>query len=323
MSRKLVCVLALALVALMAVPGAFAQKKNPYGAPPWTIGMSQDTMDHPWRAYMVTSAVTEAKKYPDLIKNFIYTDGKGTNEKQIADIEDLISRKVNLIIMSPREAQGLVPAVAAIKKAGIPLVVLDREVVGEDYNVFIGGDNLVIGKGLGEYAVKKLGKKWNFLEIDGIPGATPTIQRREGFHTVIEKFPGIKQLDHQPANYDLAPALPIVEDWKTRFKGQFTAIYSHNDPMALGAIQVLKAAGYKPGDVFLIGIDGQREAFQAIKEGWLQATAIYPTGGAEGVRVALKLLKGEPVPRRIVAECPIVTADNVDQYYDPKLQYVR
>jgi len=319
--KKLVCVMAILAVALV---GLTAQaKKNPFGPPPWTIGMSQDTMDHPWRAYMVTSAVTEAKKYPSLIKEFIFTDGKGTNEKQIADIEDLIARKVNLIIMSPREAQALVPAVEAIKAAGIPLVVLDREVVGEDYNVFIGGDNLVIGKGLGEYTVKKMGTKWNFLEIEGIPGATPTIQRREGFHAVIEKSAGIKQLDAQPANYDLAPALPIVEDWLTRFKGQFKVIYAHNDPMILGAIQVMKAAGYKPGQIFLIGIDGQREAFQAINDGWLQATAIYPTGGAEGVRVALKILKGEPVPRRIVAECPVVTKENVKQYYDPKLQYVR
>ena len=90
---------------------AEAESQYPFGPPPWTIGMSQDTMDHPWRAYMVTSAETESKNYPDLIKEFIYTDAKGTNEKQIADVEDLIARGVDLIIMSPREAQGLVPAV--------------------------------------------------------------------------------------------------------------------------------------------------------------------------------------------------------------------
>ena len=119
-----------------------------------------------------------------------------------------------------------------------------------------------------------------------------------------KKTPGIKQLDHQPANYDLAPALPIVEDWKTRFNGQFKVIYSHNDPIILGAHPGAEGHQSATRTVFMIGIDGQREAFQAIKEGWLQATAIYPTGGAEGVRVALKLLKGEQVPRRVVAECP-------------------
>lgn len=297
--------------------------KYPFGPPPWTIGMSQDTMDHPWRAYMVTSAETESKNYPDLIKEFIYTDAKGTNEKQIADVEDLIARGVDLIIMSPREAQGLVPAVEAIKKAGIPLVVLDREIVGDDYTCFIGGNNLIIGEQLGKYAVEQLGEEWTFLELEGIPGATPTIQRREGFHSIIEKYPGIKMLDAQPAHYDLAPAIPITEDWITRFKGKFDAIYSHNDPMILGAISVLSEAGYKPGEIFLLGIDGQREAFEAINEGWLQATAIYPTGGAEGVRIALKILKGEPVPKRITSECPMVYPGNIEQYYDPELMYVR
>ena len=286
----------------------------------WTIGFSQDTMDHPWRAYMVTSAEAQAGKYSE-IKEFIYTDAGGSNEKQIADVEDLISRGVDLIMMSPREAQALVPAVEAIKAAGIPLVVLDREIVGEDYNVFIGGNNLQIGDELGKYTKANAPANFNYLELEGIPGATPTIQRHEGFTAQIEG--GATRLDAQPANYDLAPAIPIMEDWLTKYKGQFQVIYAHNDPMILGAINVLKEAGYNPGDVFLVGVDGQREAFEAIKEGWLQATAIYATGGALGLDMAVRVLKGEPVPKRIITETPVITADNVDDFYDPNSQYVR
>ncbi len=297
--------------------------ENPFGAPPWTIGFSQDTMDHPWRAYMVTSAEAQAKQYPDLVKEFIYTDAGGSNEKQIADVEDLISRGVDLIMMSPREAQALVPAVAAIKEAGIPLVVLDREVVGDDYNVFIGGNNLQIGEELGKYVLGKVGDTFSYLEIEGIPGATPTIQRHEGFASQLEGQAGVKLLDAQPANYDLAPAIPIVEDWLTKYKGQFQVIYAHNDPMILGAINVLKEAGYQPGEVFLIGVDGQREAFDAIKDGWLQATAIYATGGALGLDMAVRILKGEAVPKRIITETPVITPDNVDDYYEADSQYVR
>ncbi len=297
--------------------------ENPFGAPPWTIGFSQDTMDHPWRAYMVTSAEAQAKQYPDLVKEFIYTDAGGSNEKQIADVEDLISRGVDLIMMSPREAQALVPAVAAIKEAGIPLVVLDREVVGDDYNVFIGGNNLQIGEELGKYVLGKVGDTFSYLEIEGIPGATPTIQRHEGFASQLEGHAGVKLLDAQPANYDLAPAIPIVEDWLTKYKGQFQVIYAHNDPMILGAINVLKEAGYQPGEVFLIGVDGQREAFDAIKDGWLQATAIYATGGALGLDMAVRILKGEAVPKRIITETPVITPDNVDDYYEADSQYVR
>ena len=154
--------------------GGAAAQENPYGAPPWTIGFSQDTMDHPWRAYMVTSAEAQAETYPDLIDEFIFTDAGGSNEKQIADVEDLISRDVDLIMMSPREAQALVPAVNAIKEAGIPLVVLDREVVGEDYNVFIGGDNLQIGEELGKYTLANVrGDSFKYLELEGIPGRDP------------------------------------------------------------------------------------------------------------------------------------------------------
>ena len=286
----------------------------------WTIGFSQDTMDHPWRAYMVTSAEAQAGKYSE-IKEFIYTDAGGSNEKQIADVEDLISRGVDLIMMSQREAQALVPAVEAIKAAGIPLVVLDREIVGEDYNVFIGGNNLQIGDELGKYTKANAPANFNYLELEGIPGATPTIQRHEGFTAQIEG--GATLLDAQPANYDLAPAIPIMEDWLTKYKGQFQVIYAHNDPMILGAINVLKEAGYNPGDVFLVGVDGQREAFEAIKEGWLQATAIYATGGALGLDMAVRVLKGEPVPKRIITETPVITADNVDDFYDPNSQYVR
>lgn len=322
--RRLFATAALVVSVLLgAAQTTTAQDQNPFGPPPWTIGFSQDTMDHPWRAFMVTSAEAQAKKYPDLIESFIYTDAKGTNEKQIADVEDLISRGVDLIMMSPREAQALVPAVEAIKKAGIPLVVLDREIVGEDYNVFIGGNNLTLSEGLGQYVLKNFGDKFNYLELEGIPGATPTIQRHEGFVAQFKDKPDVKRLDAQPANYDLAPAIPIMEDWLTRYRGQFQVIYAHNDPMILGAINVLKEAGYKPGEVFLIGVDGQREAFQAIKDGWLQVTSIYATGGSVGLAMAVRILKGEPVPKRITTETPIVSKDNVDEFYSPDLQYVR
>jgi len=314
---------ALALAMSVGATGLTVAQENPFGPPPWTIGFSQDTMDHPWRAAMVTTAEAQAKQYPDLIESFVFTDAQGTNEKQIADVEDLIARGVDLIMMSPREAQALVPAVEAIKAAGIPLVVLDREIVGEDYNVFIGGNNLQIGDVLGKYATDKLGTKWNFLEIEGVPGATPTIQRHEGFAEAIVGNADIVRLDAQPANYDLAPAIPIVEDWLTRYKGEFQAIYAHNDPMILGAINVLKEAGYKPGEVFLIGVDGQREAFEAIKDGWLQATAIYATGGALGLDMAVRVLKGEAVPKRIVTETPLITPENVDDFYNADQQYVR
>ena len=321
--KKLLKMTTLAVSAFFAAVGPSAAADNPYGSPPWTIGFSQDTMDHPWRAFMVTSAEAQAKKYPELIKEFIYTDAKGTNEKQIADIEDLIARGVDLIMMSPREAQALVPAVEAIKKAGIPLVVLDREIVGEDYNVFIGGNNLSLAEGLGKHVLGSVGEKFSYLELEGIPGATPTIQRHQGFSAQLEGKADIKLLDARPANYDLAPAIPIVEDWLTRYRDQFQVIYAHNDPMILGAINVLKEAGYKPGDVYLIGVDGQREAFQAIKDGWLQATSIYATGGAIGLDMAVRVLKGEPVPKRITTETPIVTKDNVDEFYNADLQYVR
>lgn len=320
--RQVLSFIASTAMAVGLSTSAMAQD-NPYGSPPWTIGFSQDTMDHPWRAYMVTSAEAQAAKYPDLIKEFIYTDAGGSNEKQIADIEDLISRGVDLIMMSPREAQALVPSVDAIKAAGIPLVVLDREVVGDDYNVFIGGNNLQIGEELGKYTLANAGNDFKYLEIEGIPGATPTIQRHEGFASQIEGEAGIERLDAQPANYDLAPAIPIVEDWLTKYRGEFQVIYAHNDPMILGAINVLKEAGYKPGDVFLVGVDGQREAFEAIKEGWLQATAIYATGGSLGLDMAVRVLKGESVPKRIITETPVITPENVDDFYNPESQYVR
>lgn len=320
--RKIMSLFATAAV-VTGIGSVAAAQDYPFGPPPWTIGFSQDTMDHPWRAFMVTSAEAQAGNYPDLIAEFIFTDAGGTNEKQIADIEDLIARGVDLIMLSPREAQALVGAVQAIHDAGIPLVVLDREVVGDNYSVFIGGNNLQIGEELGRYTLNAVGNEFNFLELEGIPGATPTIQRHEGFASQVEGEAGIVLLDAQPANYDLAPAIPIMEDWLTKYRGQFQVIYAHNDPMILGAINVLKEAGYEPGEVFLVGVDGQREAFEAIQDGWLQATAIYATGGALGLDMAVRVLQGEPVPKRVITETPVITPENVADFYNADSQYVR
>jgi ribose transport system substrate-binding protein len=325
MKRIIVTLFTVAFLVFVLAATYGQSAKYPYGPPPWTIGMAQDTMDHPWRAFMVTSMAAEAKKYPNLIKRFVYTDAKGTNEKQISDVEDLIAQKCNLILMSPREARPLQPAVEAIKKAKIPLVVVDREIVGEDYVAFIGGDNYKLAKELAEWVVKKEGTKWNWLEVIGVPGSTPQIQRHEGFIAITDKNPGIKRLEGQVGNFDLAPTIPIMEDWLTKYKkGTFQVIYAQNDPQALACVQVLKASGqYKPGEICVLGVDGQREAFEAIKEGWISATSIYATGGAEALRIALKVLKGEPVPKRTITETPIVSAENVDQYYDPNEVYVR
>ncbi|TGQ11492.1 MULTISPECIES: substrate-binding domain-containing protein [unclassified Mesorhizobium] len=283
---------------------AFAEEKI-------KIGFSQGTMNHPWRVAMVEgNKKYAAEHYPDV--DLIITDGNNDASKQVADVENLIAQGIKVLMISPLTEQALTPVVKDAMDAGIKVVTLDRK-VNTPVTVHVGGENLPLGVGAGEFLAKKLNGKGNIIELQGTAGASATIDRNKGFAEAIAKFPDMKVVASQNCDYTRDKAVKFMEDMVQRFgPGQIQAVYAHNDEMALGAIQVLEAAG-RLNEVAVVGIDGQETAFEAVKQGKLAATFVYPFVAPEGIETAYKVAKGEQVPPTITLPTVSVTADNIAQ----------
>jgi len=295
----------LVFFALNHIPRLTAEEKI-------VIGFSQATMNHPWRVAMVDgNKKYAAEHYPDL--DLIVTDGQNSATKQVSDVESLITRGINVLVISPLQAQALTPIVKQVMDAKIPVVTLDRE-VNTKVTCRIGAENKPIGGDAGKLIVEKLSGKGNIIEIQGTAGASATIDRHSGFRDSLKEAPDIKVVADQYCDYLREPAVKFIEDMLQRFgPGQIQAIYAHNDEMALGAAKAVADAG-RSKEIIIVGIDGENSAFEAIKDGKLAATFIYPFCAPEGVVYAYKIAEGEQVPERVILKSTRVDASNVDEY---------
>jgi ribose transport system substrate-binding protein len=276
------------------------------------IGFSQGTMNHPWRVAMVDGNKKYATEhYPDV--DLVVTDGQNQATKQVSDVESLLSRGIKVLVISPLQAQALTPIVKQAMEANIPVVTLDRA-VNTKVTCQVGAQNKPIGVEAGKFIAEKLNGKGNVIEVQGTAGASATIDRHDGFREALKDSPGIKVVADQFCDYLREPAVKFVEDMLQRFgPGQLQAIYAHNDEMALGAIKAVEAAG-RSKEIVIIGIDGQNSAFQAVRDGKLAATFIYPFCAPEGIEYAYKIAKGEQVPPVVELKSTQVDPSNIDQY---------
>jgi len=302
-------VLAASLVAGVWSASAAAQDKK------WTIGFSQATTIEPWRAQFNKDIIAEAANHPEV--ELIITDGEDRTEKQVADVENLIRQEVDALLISPKESAGLTGVVEQAIDAGIPVFVLDRNVDTDRYTQFVGGDNALIGRAAGAYAVELLGgegkAEGTVVEIWGGMGTQPAHDRHDGFHELTDKEPGITYLlDQQSGDWKQDQAYNIMAT-ALRNHEDIDIVYGHNDPMAYGAYLAAKDAG-READIKFIGIDAlPNEGVMWVKNGELTATFLYATPGAEGLRQAIKFLGGEEVEKTVTLDTEQVTADNVDE----------
>jgi ribose transport system substrate-binding protein len=281
-------------------------------------GFSQAHNGHPWRVNQ-TSNVRDywAENLTDEM-DMVFTDGRNRPDKQVADVEDLLARGVECLILTPVQAEPLTPIVEQAMEAGVTVITLDRE-VNTPVTLHIGADNKLIGRMAAQYIAETLlnGEGGNVIEIQGTLGASATTDRHDDFIAELEaNYPEVQVIASQTADYERADALTYMEDMIQRFgPGEFTVVYAHNDEMALGAIEALKAADRLEG-VFVVGIDGQNEAIDAIAAGEMTATITYPNGGAEGVEYAFKIMSGEEVPDRLVLDSILIDPSNVEEWID-------
>lgn len=280
------------------------------------VGFSQCTTLEPWRVQFNKDILAEAKKHPDI--DLIITDGQDKTEKQVADCDNLIVQQVNVLLISPKESAGLTGVVEKAINAKIPVIVLDRNVDTKRITQFIGGDNVAIGKAAGEHAVKLLGgpgkAAGNVVEIWGGMGTQPAHDRHDGFHAFTDKEPGIKYLlNNQSGDWKQDKAYDIMTT-ALRNNEKIDMVYGHNDPMAYGAYLAAKDAGRDKDIKFIIGIDGlPDEGVTWVSKGQLTATFLYATPGAEGLRQAAKLLKGEKLEPVITLPTMLITKANAQE----------
>lgn len=288
-------------------PGEIAPE--PPSAEKWTIGMSQCNRGEPWRVQMDQDIKDAAAEHPEL--EVIFKDAQNKTDQQQAQVRELLAQGVDLIIISPKEAVPLTKPVAEAIDADIPVIVLDRKIEGEKYTCFIGGDNVLIGREAGKHLVELLGGKGKVIELRGLETSTPAGERHKGFMEGIEGSD--IEIIFDPDCQWLEPiAQREMNSALARFE-EIDAVYGHNDPSAHGAYMAAKQEGKgREETIKFIGIDAlPHEGVKYVREGILDATLQYPTGGKEAIDIALKILKAEEVPKNIILGTRKFTPDNV------------
>lgn len=275
----------------------------------FTIGMSQCNLGEPWRVQMNADVRAAAAQHPEV--RVVFKDAQNDTLKQRAHVEEFVSARVDLIIISPKEAQPLTEPVARAVEAGIPVIVLDRALLGDQYTCFIGADNHKIGRAAGEWIKDKLQGKGRIVELTGLMTSIPGHDRKNGFREGIDgsELEVIVEADMKWLEPD---ARREMESALARFN-RIDCVYAHNDPGAHGAYLAARAAG-REKEMLFVGIDAlPHEGIAYVQQGILDATFQYPTGGAEAIEVALQIFAGEPVPKKIVLGSRVFDRENVTQ----------
>lgn len=298
-------------LALLTVAGCTRKKSEEY-----VVGFSQMESDNPYRLAETKSLKDEAAKQGISI---VVTDAQGQTSKQVSDVEDLIARKVNVIVLAPRTFDGLTPALQAAKAAKIPVILVDRSaagVPGEDYVTELASNYAEQGRRAAEWLAKQTNGTANIVELSGTPGASVAADRAKGFREEIAKHPNMKIIASQTGNFSRATGQGVMQNIAQSLGKKITAVYAHNDEMALGAIQALTASGLKPGtDVTIVSVDGSRSALEAIDRGELGATVeSNPRYGPLAFETIAKLRKGEKLPTKILVNDRFFDKSNAKQF---------
>ncbi|MBI4904811.1 MAG: substrate-binding domain-containing protein [Acidobacteria bacterium] len=272
----------------------------------FTVGMSQCNLGEPWRVQMNADVEAAAAKHPEL--KVLFKDAQNDTLKQRAHIEEFVSAGVDALIVTPKESQPLTEPIAKAYQAKIPVIVLDRAVVGDQFTTFIGADNRKIGRAAGEWLKKKLNGNGRIVELKGLMTSIPGQDRNQGFRDGIAGS-SIEVIFEADMKWLEPDARKEMESALARFP-KIDAVYAHNDPGAHGAYLAAQAAG-REKDIVFVGIDAlPQEGVAYVRQGILSATFQYPTGGAEAIDAVMKLRAAQTIPRQITLGSRVFTAEN-------------
>src|SRR5687767_1167785 len=268
------------------------------------VGFAQVGAESAWRTAETESIKSEAANRNVNLK---FSDAQGKQENQIKAVKGFIAQGVDAIILAPVVETGWEPVLQEAKRAKIPVVLVDRGIKTSDeslYATLIASDFVAEGRMAAEWLAKKTGGKANIIELQGTPGAAPAIDRKKGFEEGLKAHPEMKIIASQSGDFRRSGGKEVTEALLKSAGASVTAVYAHNDDMALGAIQALEEAGKKPGtDVIVVSVDGVKGAFEAMVAGKLNCTVeCSPILGPMAFDAVEKAVKGENLQKRTVVQ---------------------
>lgn len=268
------------------------------------VGFSQIGSESDWRKAETSSVKEEAQKRGITLK---FDDAQQNQDGQVKAIRSFIAQKVDAILLAPKTEAGWEPVLKEAKAAHIPVILMDRGIAVSDdslYTTLIGSDFIEEGRKAGQFVADALKGKGNIVEIEGHVGSAPAIDRKKGFHDVVDKQPGLKVILAQSGDFTLVGGKQVMEAFLKAQGKNINAVYCHNDDEALGAIQAITEAGLKPGkDMIVVSIDGTKKAVQALVDGKENyVVECNPLLGPQGFDAIQAVLAGKTLAKKIVSK---------------------
>lgn len=281
------------------------------------IGVSMSQFDDTWLTYLRESMDKKAKSLPDGV-TLQFEDARSDVVKQLSQVENFISQKVDAIIVNPVDTAATQRITKAAVAAGIPLVYVNRR--PDDLKlpagvVTVASDDLEAGRMQMQYLADKMGGKGNIVILLGDLANNSTTNRTKGVKEVLAKYPNIKIEQEQTGTWLRDKGMTLVNDWLTQGR-EFQAVVANNDEMAIGAAMALKGAGKEKGSVLIAGVDGTPDGLNAIKKGEMAVSVFQDAKGqADGsIDTAVKMVKKQPVEQAVWVPYSLITPQNVDQF---------
>jgi simple sugar transport system substrate-binding protein len=286
-----------------------------------TLCFPQLGAESDWRTADTASFKETADKLG--IKKLVFSDAQQKPENQISAMRACIQQGVDVIALPPVVEDGWDAVLTEAKNANIPVIIVDRSVKADPslYAAHIGSNMELEGKKAGDEMNKVLPSGGKILELSGTTGSGAAVGRAKGFRETLNA--NIQIVDSQTGNFTRAEGKPVMEAFLKKYGTDIKGIFIHNDDMAIGAIEAMKAAGVKPGDIKIISVDGTRGGFQAMIDGWIQADVeCNPLLGPQVFDMALKLMNGEAVDREVLTNETVYYPDKAAELLPSRSEVV-
>jgi ribose transport system substrate-binding protein len=276
-----------------------------------TIAVLTKNQTNPFFQAERVGAAKAAEAMHAKVLQYVPTQPDSISE-QLSQIDDVIVKKPDAIVMVPVDYKAIVPGVQKINAAKIPVVNVTDRSAGGDFVAFVGADDYTIAKDTGIAMLKALGGKGDVVIIEGVRGALTAQDRLRGFQDAIKQFPDVKLVASQPGNYQRLQALQVMENL-LQSNPDVGGVMAANDAMAIGAMDALTEAGSK---ALLVGINGTKEAVDAIKAGKMLASGDYNgfVQGCIGAMIAIRSVRREPVPTTVTQAPTVIDKANLSAY---------
>lgn len=276
-----------------------------------SIGLAVSTLQNPFFVSLRDGAQEAADEAGASLS---ISDAQDDAQQQADDIQDFITQGVDVIIINPVDSAAIVPSVEAANDAGIPVITVDRGAEGGEIASHIASDNVLGGQLAGEYLFEQIGGEGSVAQLEGVPGASATNDRGEGFQQALDGADGVELASSQTANFNREDGYSVGQNL-LQANADLAGLFAQNDEMALGALEAAEEAGLT--DLVVVGFDATDDAIAAVRDGRLAATVAQQPSemGRIGVETAIAVFDGDEVDAEQPVEVDVVTSDNVDDLF--------